>query len=111
MEVLHFGINAKNAADAEEISKVFGTMFDFVANNGNASIFTADKKIEIVKENGRGKHGHICLGTHDIEKDIAALESKGLVFDEASAKFKNEKLASIYIKEEIAGFAVHLMSY
>ena len=35
--------------------------------------------------------------------------SQGVEVDMDTAKYKNEKLTAVYIKEEIGGFAVHLV--
>ena len=40
----------------------------------------------------------------------AYLESMGFEFDESTAKYKGEKLNAIYLKEEIGGFAIHLVN-
>ena len=34
---------------------------------------------------------------------------QGVAFDESSAKYKNGELTAIYFKDEIAGFAIHLL--
>ena len=39
----------------------------------------------------------------------AYLESQGFEFDESSIKMKGDKLNLIYLKDEIGGFAVHLL--
>ena len=56
-----------------------------------------------------GKNGHIAIGTTDIEKAVAYLKEQGVEIDMGTAKYKNEKLIAVYIKEEIGGFAVHLV--
>ena len=56
-----------------------------------------------------GKNGHIAIGTTDIEKAVAYLKEQGVEIDMETAKYKNEKLIAVYIKEEIGGFAVHLV--
>ena len=65
--------------------------------------------IEIVKENGRGTNGHICIAVDDMAKAMDELKEKGAAFDESSAKYKNGELTAIYFKDEIAGFAIHLL--
>lgn len=48
--------------------------------------------IEIVKENGRGTNGHICIAVDDMAKAMDELKGKGVAFDESSAKYKTESL-------------------
>ena len=37
------------------------------------------------------------------------MERRGFVFDEESVIMKNGKMRAIYLKDDIAGFAVHLL--
>ena len=57
----------------------------------------------------RGTHGHIGIQTNFIDRAKAYLERQGFVFDESSANIKDGKLTAIYLKDEIAGFALHLV--
>ena len=62
-----------------------------------------------MKSKGPGANGHIAIGTASIERAIAFLTRQGIKPDPNSAKEKNGKLVAIYLKDEIAGFAVHLL--
>jgi len=108
-EVAHFGINCADDADAKKEADAFGNFFGLPIKEGKSSIF-AGPFIEIMKGAGRGKCGHIGIATNDIRKAQEYLESLGLEFDPASQKYNSEgKLMAIYLKNEIAGFAVHLL--
>ena len=109
MKVAHLGINAANAENAAQIAELFHVLFGFEPKYGNSSIFVGDKMIEIVKENGRGTNGHICIAVDDMAKAMDELKEKGVAFDESSAKYKNGELTAIYFQNEIAGFAIHLL--
>ena len=76
---------------------------------GNSSIFVGNKEIEVNKKMGRGKHGHIAIGTNSTERAVAYLESQGVKFTDEYKTVKNGKLIAIYLKDEIGGFAVHLV--
>ena len=65
--------------------------------------------IEIVKENGRGTNGHICIAVDDMAKAMDELKGKGVAFDGSSAKYKNGRMTAAYLKDEFGGFAVHLL--
>jgi 2-dehydro-3-deoxyphosphogluconate aldolase/(4S)-4-hydroxy-2-oxoglutarate aldolase len=57
-----------------------------------------------------GKNGHIAIQTNYIDRAIFHLEQQGYSFNEESKKNdKNGKLVAIYLKDEIGGFAVHLV--
>ena len=63
-----------------------------------------------MKKIGRGKNGHIAIGTNSVVRAKNYLETvKGMKFIEESAVVKNGKLTAIYLDCEIGGFAVHLV--
>ena len=71
--------------------------------------FDPDDAVEAMKKPYLGKNGHIAIGTTDVEKAVEYLKSQGVEFDMDTAKYKNDKITAVYIKEEIGGFAVHLV--
>lgn len=108
-ETKHVGINCENEEQAMQAAKTFEALFGFDYTVGNSSIFAGNRTIELNKKPGRGKYGHIAIGTNTVERAVAHLQARGIVFDESSRVEKNGKLVAIYFKEEIAGFAVHLV--
>lgn len=109
-ELAHVGINAENEAEAEKAARRFGFMFGMPVKGGNSSFF-AGKALEVMKTPYLGKNGHIAVATNYIVRAMNYLENVlGIEFDENTAK-KDEKgnLKAIYMKEEIGGFAVHLV--
>ena len=109
LEFKHVGINCENEEAALNAAKTFEALFGFDYAVGNSSIFAGAKTIELNKKPGRGKYGHIAVGTNTIDRAVAHLKARGVAFDESSRVEKNGKLVAIYLQEEIAGFAVHLV--
>lgn len=108
-ELRHIGINAKNETEADGIASTFENLFGFAKNTGNASIF-AGLGIEVMKAPYLGNHGHIAIATNYLERAVYHLESRGFHFDEATSKYdKGNKRTAVYLKEEIGGYAVHLI--
>lgn len=108
-ELRHIGINAKNETEADGIASTFENLFGFAKNAGNASIF-AGLGIEVMKVPYLGNHGHIAIATNYLERAVYHLESRGFHFDEATSKYdKRNKRTAVYLKEEIGGYAVHLI--
>ena len=103
-EVKHIGINTENAEEAMKAAKLFELMFGFDVSEGNSSIFCGSRAIEIMKKQYLGKNGHIAIGTNTLPRAIAYFKSRGFEFNEETASPK-----AIYFKDEIAGFAVHLV--
>lgn len=107
-EVRHVGINCENEEEAVKVAARFEALFGFPEKAGNSSVF-AGTGVEVMKTPYLGRNGHIAIGTTDIAGAVKYLESIGVEFDPETAKYKNEKMIAIYMKEELGGFAIHLV--
>lgn len=108
LELAHVGVNCEDDAQALDTAQKLCKLLGWEMKVGNSSIF-AGTGIEVMKKPGRGAKGHIGIKTNFIERARAYLERQGFEFDESSANVKDGKLKAIYLKDEIAGFAVHLV--
>lgn len=109
LEIKHVGINANNADEAEGIANTFATFFGMAKKVGNSSIFCGTD-VEIMKTPYLGKNGHIAIGTNYMDRAIYHLERMGAKFDMDTAKLNDKgKIKAVYLKDEIGGFAVHLL--
>ena len=108
-KLMHFGINAGSAEEAKKVANQLAVIFGFSTRETAISTFSSEG-IEVMNGNGPGKNGHFAIGTPDVKKAKEYLESKGVSFDESSAKYsENGTLWLIYASDEIAGFAWHLV--
>lgn len=107
-EISHVGINAENDIEAESFAKQFSNLFNFSIYENDFSIFM-DKSIEIMKKIYLGKHGHIAIKTNYIERAINYIEAMGGSFNNATIEEENGKFKSIFLKEEIGGYAIQLV--
>lgn len=107
-ELKHIGINATSEEEAESVAGSFEKLFGFTKKSGNSSVF-AGTAVEVMKAPYLGAHGHIAIGTNYIERAIYHMELQGFEFDKETAKYKDGKLIAIYLKDEICGYAVHLV--
>lgn len=105
----HVGVNCANEDEAMKAAKLFEMAFGMETAVGNSSVFSGKKELELMKAPGRGKNGHLAIGTNTIERAVAHLKDRGFAFDESSRVVKNGKTIAIYMQDEIAGFAVHLV--
>jgi len=108
--VVHVGINEESEDAALKAAKMFEAIFGFAVKPGSSSIFSSDK-IEITKSKFPGKHGHIAVGVvGSVERAVYHLERQGFLFDKSTEK-RDAKggLIAVYLKDEIAGFAIHLV--
>jgi len=108
--VSHIGINSGNEEDAMKAAKLFNRLFGHPLKHGNSSVFTGEN-IEFLKTPAPGAHGHIAIRTNSLPRAIAYLERAGITFDYENAK-KDPKgnITALYLKEEILGFALCLLT-
>lgn len=105
----HIGINSPDESSAAATVGLFQSLFGFTPKEGTKSFF-AGKEFEIMKSSPYGQKGHIAIGTRSVARAVAYLRNKGVEFREETATYNDKGVMKfIYLKEEIAGFAVHLI--
>ncbi|WMJ85108.1 bifunctional 4-hydroxy-2-oxoglutarate aldolase/2-dehydro-3-deoxy-phosphogluconate aldolase [Oscillospiraceae bacterium LTW-04] len=105
----HVGINCADEEAAQKTAKTLCALFGFEYKPGNSSDF-AGTAVECMKRPFLGTHGHIAIATNSVARAMFHLSLQGVTFDESTLKTDakgNPK--AIYIKDEIGGFAVHLV--
>ncbi len=108
-ELAHVGVNAENEEEALAFAGLFAQMFGMQVKNGNSSVF-AGTAVEVMKKNGPGRLGHIGVKTADCEAAIKDLEARGFEVDMSTAKYKPDgTLNAVYLKQDVGGFAVHIV--
>ncbi|MGE4276469.1 MAG: bifunctional 4-hydroxy-2-oxoglutarate aldolase/2-dehydro-3-deoxy-phosphogluconate aldolase [Lawsonibacter sp.] len=107
-ELAHVGVNAADAGQSLKVCEELDQAFAFGVKKGNSSNF-AGSVVEVMKEPYLGVNGHIAIRTNSIPRAIAELAKQGFAVDESTAKYKGEKMAAVYLKQEFGGFAVHLL--
>ena len=107
--IKHIGINCESEEEADKIAKKYSSLFNLEYKPGNSSIF-AGTDIECLKKPFLGKNGHICIHTNNVERAIYNLSKKGVEFKEETRSLDEKgNTKNIYIKDEIGGFAIHIM--
>jgi 2-dehydro-3-deoxyphosphogluconate aldolase/(4S)-4-hydroxy-2-oxoglutarate aldolase len=107
-DLAHIGINAADAQESLGVAKKFSSIFGLPLKEGNSANF-AGTGIEVSKGVGPGKNGHIAIRTDSMARAMAYLERNGVEIDMDTAKFSDGAIIAVYLKEEIGGFAVHLL--
>lgn len=112
IRILHVGINAAGAEDADRLAAEFQNKMGFVPVDKGLSLFTSGI-IEIMKENGPGEKGHIALGCNNLEEAIECMAKYGVHVDkELTGKYDPDgKLRVAYLDTQIGGFAFHFKEY
>ena len=108
LEIRHVGVNSgtpeQSMKDAQTLSKLLGWPID---EHKNANF--VGEGFEVMKIPFRGAHGHIAVACNSIKRARWHMERRGFTFDDDSVIMRDGKLRAIYLKDDIAGFAVHLL--
>ena len=110
LEFVHIGINGESKEEAMKSAKLFELMFGMPVRETSKSVF-AGNEFEFMNAKGPGTHGHIGIRTHFVDRAMAYFKRLGFEFDESSVTYdeKSGKPKFVYFKDEIAGFAIHLV--
>lgn len=108
-KLAHIGINCENEEEALKGAQLISNLFGTGYKVGNSSTF-AGTEYELMHKKYLGKNGHIAISTNFPDRARAYLEKMGIEFNEDTAKYDAKgNLTVIYLKEEICGFAIHLV--
>ena len=108
-EFAHVGINNENREEAERGAKLLSLVFGMPIRETSKSVFAGE--FEMMYSKGPGKCGHIGIKTNFLDRAMAFLKRMGMELDESTIVYneKNGKPKFVYLKDEICGFAIHVM--
>lgn len=105
----HLGVNCRDEDECRTAAATANALFGMPSDERSMSIF-AGTPLEFMKAPGRGTMGHVAIATPSVDRAVYHLTRRGAKFDESSAQYdKDGSLKFIYIADEIAGFAYHLV--
>ena len=108
-EFAHVGINSANKDEALRAAKLLETMFGLPTRETSKSYF-AGAPFEVMMAKGPGKNGHIGIKTNFVDRAMAHFKRNGFEIDESSVTYAdNGKPKFFYLKDEILGFAFHIV--
>ncbi len=108
MCIAHVGINSADEEEAMRTAETLCRIFGWPLKVGGKSIFSGTA-VEVMKMPFRGRLGHVGIRCDRIRCARALIERRGFEFDESSANIKDGQLKAIYLKDDVAGFAFHLV--
>ncbi len=108
LELKHVGVNSGDPETAARDAGMLAKLLGWPLEERSKGIFVKDA-FEVMKIPFRGKNGHIAIACNDAARARWHMERRGFVFDDESAGMKNGRLNMIYLKDDIAGFAIHLL--
>lgn len=107
-ELAHIGVNSESKEEADKTVNRLAFLFGLPVKVGSSGSF-AGTIVEVLNSHGRGSMGHIAIRTNYIERAINYMRTVlGADFEEPILR-PDGKINAIYLKEEIGGFAVHLL--
>ena len=109
-EVVHIGVNSADAETAVTEARKLSTLLGWpLLRDSEKGVFVGGS-FEMMKSQGRGTHGHIAVATANVDRAKWHMEQRGFVFDESTATYTPDgRMKFIYLKDEIGGFAIHLL--
>lgn len=108
-ELAHVGINNENGEVALAGAEKMSETFRLPTKVGNSSIFSGTA-VEFMKTMFYGTKGHIGFKTNSMARALEYFEANGIeVIEESIRRDDSGKLVSAYLKDEIGGFAVHVV--
>ncbi len=105
----HVGINCACPEDAAKGAEICRDAFSFGIRELPVSYF-AGEGLEFMKNGGRGTNGHIAICTNSVDRAVYHLTRRGVEVDMTTAQYNPDgSMRFIYLKDEIGGFAYHLV--
>ncbi len=109
IKIKHIGVNEENG-NGLELANAFAEFFGGKVRETSKGWFGSEL-VEVMSEaKKKGTHGHIAVQVNNVDRAKRYFESRGYAFDEESATFDEKgNMKFIYFKDEIGGFAIHLV--
>lgn len=108
-ELRHVGINNPDESGADKVAGRFEQLFHFAKEDKGGAYF-AGPYIEAMKKPFYGTHGHIAIATKHPTCAAWYLQKRGARINWNSAGYNEDgSLRVVYLKDEIGGFAVHII--
>ena len=105
----HLGVNGIDAPSAGRDAEKMASLFGFAVQEGSGSFFSG-LSFEYMKSAPFGEHGHIAIGTENVERAVAFLARQGVATRSGTEGYNPDgSLRNVYLDVEIGGFAIHLI--
>ena len=109
-ELAHIGLNAINKEEALATAEAFNQRFPLGVKVGSGKSSFLGTAVEFMHTPYYGTHGHIGFRTNSVERAKSYFESQGIEIQEDSISYSaNGSMKSFYLKDEVGGFALHVM--
>lgn len=108
-ELAHVGINHSDEQPAYSNATKLNSLLNLGVKDGNSSLFCGTA-VEFMKTNYYGEKGHIGFYTNSVPRALTWFKKHNIDVREESIRYdSNNKMVSFYLKDEINGFAIHVV--
>lgn len=108
-KLAHVGINCNDENEALKEAKKLSVLFGFDISNVGKSVFS-EKYAEFMKVPYYGKNGHIGFYTNSVKRALAYFEQNSIeIINESIGTDEKGEPEFAYLKEQIGGFAIHIV--
>lgn len=108
-ELAHVGLNHESEEAALRNAAAMDALFGLGVRNGNSSAFCG-KAVEFMKSMYYGSNGHIGFYTNSVMRAKAWFRKQSIPIREESVRVDGSgSMVSFYLRDEIGGFAVHVV--
>ncbi|MCI8387460.1 MAG: bifunctional 4-hydroxy-2-oxoglutarate aldolase/2-dehydro-3-deoxy-phosphogluconate aldolase [Clostridiales bacterium] len=108
-ELRHVGFNCESKEKALAAMNLICSLFGLEPKPGNSGAF-AGKEFEFMYTPFHGKNGHIAIAVNFLDRAVFYFQNMGIEFEpESYEKFARGESKAVYFKDDIAGFAFHLL--
>jgi len=105
----HIGMNTDSRETAVQIVRELSRIFHLAEHIDKPGSPFAGEHIEVIAGNGPGIHGHIAFVVENMDKAVQYLEDRNIEINyETAKKNVDGSVYVIYLKEQIAGYAIQL---
>ena len=107
--VAHVGLNGSSPVEAAKLCGAFCEIFKVPVRQGSKSAM-AGGMLEVMNKPFYYEKGHIAIGTRDATRAYWYLKRRGYEFlEDTVSKGNDGRIVAAYLKEPLAGFALHLV--
>ena len=105
----HGGLNCSQEEAAQESARQLGAIFRLPVKDECSSVFVGSA-VECMKTPGYGANGHIGFYTRSIPRALAYFARCGWTVQDGSAyRDENGQMVSVYLQQQVGGFAFHIL--
>lgn len=110
MHVKHVGINTKSEDEAWEVAETLARLMGLMPRETEKAVFSGDLTGKYESGEPREPTAILAFGVNDCEAAIRYFVNRGMTLREETKRFDEQgRCIFAYFKEEVGGFAIHLV--